>query len=102
MSKDERPVIELPLGQTAKHGQCGSCHYFGRRDDVPSYMDAEQEVGKFGYLNKGGYCKFKLPPQIAIIPQGEGAPSNNINDTGSCDLWRSSGKVYIEKHKVVP
>jgi hypothetical protein len=98
---DEEGYIELPLGQTAQPYKCGSCFFFGRRTgEPPSYMSAEMRDGTF--LNKGGYCKLKLPPQYARKENNpESAPTNWINDDNDCDLWRSSGKTYIEKHKVV-
>lgn len=88
-------MIELPLGQSAQPGKCGSCFFFGRRADVPSYMN---DVA-YKY-NQGGYCKLELPPQYARREQGEGSPTNWIDDTGSCDLWRASGKTFIEKYVV--
>lgn len=96
-----QPVIELELGQTAQPEKCGSCKFFGRRagpGDLPSYIKGDTRV----QLSGAGYCNLKLPPQYQIKGQGEGAPTNWINDTGSCDLWKWSGVVYVEKRVVKP
>jgi hypothetical protein len=88
------PNIILDLGQTAEPGECGSCRYFGRRS-VEAYLDRDP-------YNRGGYCKFNLPPHIQRRDQGEGAPTNWINDSGKCDLWTSSGKTFVVSRKVTP
>ncbi len=99
MSSIEEKYIELPWGQTAQPGKCGSCKHFGRRAFTETYIKDEGVVLE---AMKGGYCKFKLPPHVQQRQQEEGGPTNWCNDTDSCDLWKSSGKVYIEKHKVTP
>lgn len=89
--------IVLGLEQTAEPHTCGSCHFFGRRSFSETYIKNEDVVRD---AMRGGYCKFKMPPQVAIRQQGEGAPTNWINDTDSCDLWRSSGKTFIVSKRV--
>lgn len=92
-------VVELPLGQTAQPHKCGSCVFFFRRSFSETYIKDEGVVME---AMSGGACQIKLPPQIELRSQGEGAPKNWINDTGSCSFWKSTGKIYIEKHKVTP
>lgn len=97
MSDTNIEYTELPLGQTAQKGHCGSCKFFGRRHEVPAYMD---DVA-YKY-NAGGFCKMELPPQYQRrLNDGESAPTNWINDTSKCDLWKSDGKVYVERRIVI-
>lgn len=93
-----RETVVLPLGQNAEPGKCGSCHFFGRRNESLAGIRAEEQY----HYNSGGYCKMQFPPQLERRIQGEGAPTNWINDDGSCDLWRSSGKTYIVARKITP
>jgi hypothetical protein len=85
----EANEIVLGTGQTAEPKTCGSCHFFGRSSIEDPY-------------NHGGYCKMELPPQYQHRIQGEGEPTSWINDTGSCDLWRSSGKTFVVSRRIKP
>lgn len=92
--------IILGLEQTAEPNTCGSCHFFGRRfSENLSYIKNESVIAE---AMRGGYCKLELPPQYQRRLQGEGAPTDWINDTGSCDLWRSSGKTFIVSRRIRP
>jgi hypothetical protein len=91
--------VILGLGMTAEPNTCGSCVFFGRRDFTEFYIKNESVVRD---AMRGGYCKIVLPPQVALRPQGEGAPTNNTNDTDRCDLWKSDGKTYIVSRRIRP
>lgn len=91
--------IILGLGQTAEPNTCGSCLFFGRRNFTEFYIKDENVVRD---AMRGGYCKFKFPPQVAMRQQEEGGPTNWVNDVDRCDLWRSSGKTFIVSQRIHP
>lgn len=90
MSKTEEVV--LALNQSADAGQCGSCHFFARRD-----ANSEWDTN--------GHCTFRLPPTRELVKQvwdADSQPLDTVQDTMGCDFWKSSGKTYIVSRRVRP
>jgi len=86
--KDE---IKLALNQNVNSNECGSCHFFERKE--------------FNEFVVNGRCKFRLPPTRVYSKQtwdAESQPLDTVNDTDSCDFWKSTGKTYIVSKRIKP
>lgn len=84
--------IRLALHQNANSKECGSCHFFNRRDANSEY-------------DRNGHCTFKFPPNRIYEKQiwdAESQPLDTVQDTNSCDFWKSSGKTYIVSQRIKP
>jgi hypothetical protein len=79
-------VIKLYDNQSANPNECGSCLFFKRIKD-----DGEL-----------GFCKFKLPPHIAlntndtIENNNDYNPINQVDDKYNCDMYKSANRVYMK------
>lgn len=84
--------IVLALNQNANAGECGSCHYFARRDANSEW-------------DHNGHCTFRFPPSRVLARQvwdAESQPLDTVQDQDGCDFWKSSGKTYIVSQRIKP